>query len=90
MWTIYEKKALIKSIKTIPLHIRKEYEIWKRIVELQGVQGLKEMKGYHDEPLKGEWKGCRSSRLSLKWRVIYMAEKEQLAVYVIEVNAHQY
>ena len=90
MWTIYEKKSLIKSLKTIPLRIRKEYEIWKRIVELQGIQGLREIKGYRDEPLKGEWKGFRSSRLSLKWRVIYMAEKEQLEVYVIDINAHKY
>lgn len=90
MWEIYEKKSLIKSLKTVPIHIRKEYEIWKRIVEIQGIQGLKEIKGYHDEALKGEWKGCRSSRLSLKWRVIYRAEKEQLEVYVIDVNAHDY
>lgn len=90
MWTIYEKRSLIKSLKVIPLHIRKEYEIWKRIVEFQGTQGLREIKGYHDEPLKGEWKGFRSSRLSLKWRVIYKAEKEQLEIYVIDVNAHKY
>lgn len=90
MWTIYEKKSLIKSLKTIPLHIKKEYEIWKRIIELQGIQGLREIRGYHDEPLSGEWKGFRSSRPSLKWRVIYMAEKEQLEVYVIDVNAHKY
>jgi addiction module RelE/StbE family toxin len=90
MWTIYEKKSLIKSLKVIPLRIKKEYEIWKRIVELQGVQGLREIKGYHDEALKGEWKGFRSSRLSLQWRVIYKAEKEELEIYVIDVSAHKY
>jgi len=90
MWTIYEKKSLIKSLKTTPLRIRKEYEIWKRIVELQGIQGLREMKGYHDEALKGEWKGFRSSRLSLQWRVIYKVEAKELEIYVIDVNAHKY
>lgn len=90
MWTIYEKKTLLKSLGLIPKHIRKAYEIWKRIVELQGVQGLKMIKGYHDEALKGEWKGFRSSRLSLQWRVIYKAEAEQLDVYVIDINAHKY
>lgn len=90
MWTIYEKKSLLKFLKSIPLHIRKEYEIWKRIVEFQGTQGLRAIKGYHDEPLKGEWEGFRSSRLSLKWRVIYKVEKEQLEIYVIDVNAHKY
>jgi len=90
MWTIYEKKSLLKDIKLVPLNIRKEYEIWKRIVEFQGIQGLKQVKGYHDEALKGEWRGCRSSRLSLKWRVIYKAELDQLEVFVINVNAHKY
>jgi addiction module RelE/StbE family toxin len=90
MWTIYEKKSLIKSLKLIPNHIKKAYEIWKRIVELQGVQGLKTIKGFHDEALKGEWKGFRSSRLSLQWRVIYKAVAEQLEVYIIDINAHKY
>ncbi len=54
------------------------------------MQGLREIKGYHDELFKGEWQGFRSSRLSLQWRVIYKAEKEQLEVYVIDINAHIY
>lgn len=90
MWTIYEKKSLLKSLKCAPLSIRKEYEIWKRIVELQGVMGLRAIKGYHDESLRGEWRGFRSSRLSLKWRVIYRVEKDELSVYVIDVNPHKY
>jgi addiction module RelE/StbE family toxin len=90
MWTIYEKKSLVRSLGNIPVRIKKEYEIWKRIIELQGIKGLREIKGYHDETLKGEWKGFRSSRLSLQWRVIYKAEKENLEVYIIDVNAHKY
>ncbi len=90
MWTIFEKKSLLKSLKVIPKHIKKEYEIWKRIIELQGVHGLKEIKGYHDEALKGEWRGFRSSRLSLQWRVIYKEDKDGLEVFVIDINAHKY
>ncbi len=90
MWTIYEKKSLIKSIKTVPLYIRKHYEIWKRIIEMDGPQGLRAVKGYHDEALKGKWDGYRSSRLSLQWRVIYAAEQKQFEIYVIDVNPHDY
>ena len=90
MWIIYEKKSLIKSLKAIPLRIGKEYEIWKRIIELEGIQGLKKIRGYRDEALQGEWKGFRSSRLSLQWRVIYKVEAKQLEVYVIDINAHKY
>jgi addiction module RelE/StbE family toxin len=90
MYAIYEKKSLIKSIKLAPIRIKKEYELWKRIVEFQGTQGLKMMKGYHDEALKGEWNGFRSSRLSLQWRVIYKVENTTLEIYVIDVSAHKY
>jgi addiction module RelE/StbE family toxin len=90
MWTIYEKKQLSKTIAKIPSRIRKHYELWKRIVEFEGPQGLRLIKDFHDEALRGEWKGYRSSRLSLQWRVIYKIENKQLEVYVIEVNAHEY
>lgn len=40
-------------------------------MELQGPQRLKLIKGFHDEALSGDWKGFRSSRLGIKWRVIY-------------------
>ncbi len=90
MWMIFEKKQLAKVIKKLPLTIQKNYELWKRIVELEGPQGLKLIKGYHDEALRGNWKGYRSSRLSLQWRVIYKIEKEHYEVYVIDVNAHDY
>ena len=63
---------------------------WKRIVELEGPQGLRLIKGFHDESLKGEWVGFRSSRLNLKWRIIYKVEKEWLRVYVLEINPHHY
>lgn len=90
MWTIYEKRSLLRDINKIPKHILKNYEVWKRIVELQGLEGLRQIKGYHDESLRGEWHGFRSSRLSLKWRVIYSAEKEVCAVYVVDINPHKY
>ena len=66
MWTIYEKKTLLKSLKTIPIRIKKEYEIWKRIIELQGLQGLREVKGYHDEALKGEWRGSATQQVIIR------------------------
>ena len=64
--------------------------ISKHIVELEGPQGLRLIKGFHDEALKGEWKGFRSSRLTREWRVIYKVECKQFEVYVIDVNHHDY
>ena len=90
MWTIFEKKSLARSLAKTPIQIRKQYELWKRIVELEGTQGLRLIKGFRDEALKGIWKDHRSSRLSLKWRVIYKVEKKHCEVYVVEVNPHDY
>ena len=59
-------------------------------MELEGPNGLRLIKGFHDEALKGNWKGFRSSRLSRQWRIIYEIEREALQVYVMEVNPHEY
>lgn len=90
MWTIYEKNSLVKTIKKIPISILKHYELWKRIEELNGPRGLRMVKGFHDEALQGKWKGFRSSRLSLQWRVIYKIENKQFEVYVLDINPHDY
>jgi len=90
MWVVFEKKSLIKSISKIPKDIMKRYELWKRIVELEGLQGLRVIKSLHDEALKGEWQGYRSSRLNLKWRVIYKPCAEHFEIYVIDINPHKY
>lgn len=90
MWNIFEKKSLRKTMQKMPLQVLKHYELWKRIVELEGHQGLRMIKGYHDEALKGEIGGLRSSRLTLQWRVVYRMEKEVCEVYVIDINPHDY
>lgn len=90
MYTILEHKGVAKQLDKVPMEVGRKYLAWKRIVELEGPQGLRLVKGFHDEALKGEWKGFRSSRLNLKWRVIYQVEEELLRVYVVEVNPHDY
>jgi len=90
MWIIYEKKSVIKVLDRLPPDVLLKYEAWKRIVELEGPEGLRHVKGFHDEALKGEWKGFRSSRLGRTWRVIYVIAKGQLDVFVVEVMPHTY
>jgi addiction module RelE/StbE family toxin len=90
MWSVFEKRSLERSFRKVPKEVLARYEAWKRIVELQGPQGLREIKGFHDESLRGTWQGFRSSRLGLQWRVIYRIEKSHLEVHVMEVNPHEY
>ena len=44
----------------------------------------------HDEHLKGERTGQRSSRLSRQYRVIYAVDREVVVVYVLEITPHHY
>lgn len=90
MYTVWEHKEVVKTLKKVPVEIRKNYLAWKRIVEMEGPQGLRFIKGFHDEMLRGEWQGFRSSRLNRQWRVIYQVHKDQLAVYVVEISPHDY
>lgn len=90
MWSVFEHKRLAKAIKKAPQEIRIKYEAWKRTVELLGPLGLREVRGFNDEALKGDWRGYRSSRLNKQWRVIYKLEGEEFAVYVVEVTPHKY
>ena len=90
MWEIYEHRRLTRKLTRLPGEILKRYEKWKDIVEVSGPEGLKLVKGFHDEALRGEWKGHRSSRLGLQYRVIYRIAAEQLTVLVLELTPHNY
>lgn len=90
MYEVLEHRDVEKALSKAPIQVKKSYVAWKRIVELQGPHGLREIKGFHDETLKGRWLGFRSSRLNQKWRVIYKDEKQECTVYVIDVNPHVY
>ena len=62
------------------------FSMWKDIVALSGPSGLKQIKGFNDEALRGEWKGYRSSRLNIQYRIIYKIENEQLFVKVVKAT----
>lgn len=90
MWEIYEHRKLAKQLKSLPIDILKRYEKWKDIVMISGPQGLRLIKGFRDESLKGDWKGCRASRMGDKYRVIYKVESSEILVQVINLTAHDY
>jgi len=90
MWQIYEHPKVPRQLSKIPIVILQRYEKWKDIVRLSGPDGLKLIRGFNDEALKGEWKGFRSSRLNQQYRVIYTIERDNVLVKVVEVTPHDY
>jgi len=90
MWNILEHRSIAKTCRKLPAKAVKKYELWKDIVFRHGPGKLREFQGFHDEKLKGNRAGQRSSRLNLQYRVIYRVEKEIVTVNVIDINAHKY
>ena len=91
MWEIQEHRRVDKQLSAaVPVEILKRYEKWKDIARLSGPPGLRLITGFHDEALSGEWKGYRSSRLGLQWRVIYKVTAKILLIQVVQMTAHDY
>ena len=90
MWDVYEHRNLVRRLPRIPVEVLKRYEKWKDVVTISGPEGLRQIKGFRDEALRGKWKGYRSSRLGQQYRVIYRVEHQQLYVQVIDLTAHDY
>jgi mRNA-degrading endonuclease YafQ of YafQ-DinJ toxin-antitoxin module len=90
MWTVYEHRKVAKSLAAAPVEVQKRYEKWKDIVAISGPQGLKEIRGFRDEAPSGQWKGSRSSRLNIQYRVIYRVQKDQVFVEVQKITPHDY
>lgn len=90
MWEVYEHRRVVRKLSRLPRAILRRYQKWKDIVEVSGPQGLRLVKGFHDEALRGEWKGHRSSRLGLQFRVVYRIEGNQMRVLVLELTPHDY
>ncbi len=90
MWQVFEHRNIQRRVRKTPKDVLKRYEKWKDIVEISGLAGLRQIRGFNDEALRGGWKGHRSSRLGDQFRVIYRVEKEKLFVMVIDLTAHDY
>lgn len=80
VWKILEHKRLEKEIAGAPPQVQENYEFWKNVVRHSGPEGLRELKGFHDEALTGRLRGLRSSRLNKAWRVLYKIDRDQVTV----------
>ena len=90
MWQILEHRRVVRRLAKTPVDVLKRYEKWKDIVTISGPTGLRVIKGFRDEALRGDWKGHRSSRLGDQYRVIYLVEEQEVVVKVIDLTAHDY
>ena len=90
MWEVFEHRRMARLSARLPDDVIQRYEKWKDIVRISGPEGLRLIRGFNDEALRGEWKGYRSSRLNVQYRVIYRIERENVFVQVERVTPHDY
>ncbi len=85
-------KRAKKCILKVPDFIALKLAGWIEAVENDGLEEVRKIPGFHDEPLKGDRKGQRSIRLSRSYRAIYEIKKHGSAelIEVYEVNKHEY
>ena len=83
--------AAQKQLRKVPHHIAEKLLVWVRSVESYGLEEVRRVPGYHDEPLKGQRAGQRSIRLSRSYRAIYVIAQGNVEfVSVEEVHKHEY
>ena len=82
------ERSLIKAPRPVAVN----FFTWKREVEEHGLQEIRKIPGYHDEPLVGKLKGkVRSVRLGRGYRAFYRVTGSSIKCIVVEeVNNHDY
>lgn len=85
-------KQARKQLQTVPRHIVENLAAWVDDVEERGLEEVRKISGYHDEPLHGDRRGYRSIRLSRSCRAIYRVCNDAAIEFasVEEISKHAY
>jgi proteic killer suppression protein len=80
-----------KDLRAVPTQVLDKIEAWVQSVEAIGLEEVRRIPGFHDEPLKGKRKGQRSIRLNRAYRAFYVVRKGAVEfASVEEVSKHEY
>jgi len=80
-----------KQLCKVPIYVAIQLQKWIEDVENRGVEDVRKIKGYHDEPLRGKRQGQRSIRLTRSYRAIYQVVKDKVEfIEIQEVSKHEY
>ncbi len=85
-YEVYLVKQAQKQFKKLPIHIRQALRTWANLINAYGIESMRKVSGYHDEPLKGQRINQRSSRLSKGYRVIYQEEPSSKIITVYSIG----
>jgi proteic killer suppression protein len=66
--TVVLSRQAQKDLAIVPRHVAGEFQDWVEDLEDRGLEEVRRIFGYHDEPLKGALRGLPSIRLSKGYR----------------------
>ena len=90
MITVEITRAVQKGLSKAPDYIQVKFAKWVLDVQTDGLDAIRQCKGYHDEPLLGKRSGQRSIRLNQQWRAIYTETQAGITITILEVTPHDY
>jgi toxin HigB-1 len=81
-----------QDLRRAPHFVVHKLLTWVQSVQLLGIDAVRRVPGYHDEPLRGKRQGHRSFRLNRAWRGIYVEVQlnGKSLILVEEVTKHDY
>lgn len=80
-----------KQLEKLQRYVADLFLAWVLDVERRGLEEVKKVPSYHDEPCKGKLKDLRSIRLTRGYRAYYRIEHNQVEfVFVERVDKHEY
>lgn len=80
-----------KDLRAVPTQVLDKFEAWVLSVETIGLEEVRKIPGFHDEPLKGRRQGQRSIRLNRAYRAFYVVRRGAIEfVSVEDINKHEY
>ena len=81
-----------KQVRRLPVHVGEKLLHWVYLVMDIGLEEVRKIPGFHDEPLAGRRRGMRSIRLCRGYRAIYrlVREGDVEVLSVEEVSKHGY
>lgn len=92
IYIVHLSKQALKDVKKVPSHVAWKLQAWIDDLGHCGLNEVRKIIGYHDEPLKGTRQGQYSIRLNKGYRAIYVVDKNENVrfVEIIEVTKHAY
>jgi len=90
--TVRLSKRAQKDLRFAPPQVRSKLKAWVNGVRTDGLEEVRKIPGFHDEPLRGKRTGQRSIRLSRSYRAIYRVLNDGTVWFarVEEVTKHGY